>query len=935
LIHAVSIFLTTLIFQLGTISQLRDDKPVSNAAGAYPSTSWLPGGLLDAVSLGRGGALDFGYSNDGARDLVSITWPEVSSAGFPDEPFYGGAITITARDDTGNITRLVDPSGERDMDYEKNRLTTTDWLSGELDAYKVVREPDEQGRPDKVTLYRNGTAIHQIDRDFTGLSHEIGGVDTDGFAAVVTRDTISRHVTGFTRGGVTQSWGRGTAGRITSAGGNVTGAPSFAYNSFDPKGRRKSVQTNRGTWFYDYSGGDNGDGQLDTASNGTLNASVDYNFDGIGRRDFGGNQQDALNRFLAMTHPIEPKKLFITADPLAKLWIDGTAMTPFNGGWTHPLAHPGSAGGWVPWTVKGVLEGAGDAGAFEDAVAELSGNTWFPPTSENFTFDEDGNRESSALWNYGWNGRNQLVRARTKTWDSAPQGWDVSFDYDAEGRRFKKTATRYEDGEPVEQKVIYFVWDGWDLLYERHEDIQGNLLLDRRYVWGPDNADGAAGGAGGLLLIREKRGTIVNDYYPLFDGTGHVTGLADSAGSLAAEYWYGPFGELLEAKGEMADANPFRYATKYYDNETGLCYFGHRYYDPVSGQFLSREPLGESESLNLYSYAGNDPVNHVDVQGLATVAIDGNVTSSLELLSATLAKLGKPETSSILDQAMGRNADWVAYRQTAGMGGSFGQYIVGILTAHEGPAVRDVGLENRLRMWARSATSSELTAAADSGNFDSRLIRMLHDQSQAASNAAHDWQIVSETTQGATIIAQPDYLLLKGATAGILAIKGLSMADDALRIGIRAEGVANDLRPLRVTQYFDPKMGAFPGDGRFALWSEATLGNRLVDGVAGPTTWVAPHAASDMSMWRRLMTGVGNRRNYVEFDALPSEFASPSGLKSLFGRYQQVIPGQVDLIPRNATFGTSEFNWLDAGFRYGVPSASAAGGGYLFYNSNQ
>jgi RHS repeat-associated protein len=67
----------------------------------------------------------------------------------------------------------------------------------------------------------------------------------------------------------------------------------------------------------------------------------------------------------------------------------------------------------------------------------------------------------------------------------------------------------------------------------------------------------------------------------------------------------------------MADANPWRYATKYYDTETGLYYFGHRYYDPVTGQWLNREPLGEDESLNLTSYCHNDPVNAVDVLGLA------------------------------------------------------------------------------------------------------------------------------------------------------------------------------------------------------------------------------------------------------------------------------------------------------------------------------
>jgi RHS repeat-associated protein len=74
----------------------------------------------------------------------------------------------------------------------------------------------------------------------------------------------------------------------------------------------------------------------------------------------------------------------------------------------------------------------------------------------------------------------------------------------------------------------------------------------------------------------------------------------------------------------MADANPIRYATKYFDKETGLYYYGGRYYDPVTGQWLSREPLGEDESLNLNVYCHNDPVNKVDVLGLAEVAVNSD-----------------------------------------------------------------------------------------------------------------------------------------------------------------------------------------------------------------------------------------------------------------------------------------------------------------------
>ncbi len=597
------------------------------AAGADLSSTWLAGGLPHTSSLGRGGNLVMAYTNDGARDLKSITWPTATSAGFAEEPFYGGVVGFTERDGAGNVTAMSDRSGARSLAYLKNRLTTTDWLSGELDAYKVVRGQDGLGRPDTVTVFRNGAPIHQIQSGYNGNSDEISAMTAAGFAASYGRDAASRLVTGITRAGVTQTWGRGTAGRITSADSNATGAPSFSYSAFDARGRRQTVVTNRGTWTYGYRGGVDGDGQLASASStGDDLADYTYSFDGIGRRNFGGNQQDALNRFVAMTHPVAPKKLFISADPAADLWVNGVAMTPFNGGWIYDLTHPGSAGGWVGWTVKGELENAGDTGANPHAVAELQGQVFFPPTSESFSYDDDGNRESSALWDYGWDGRNRLVRARTKTWASAPEGWDLAFDYDAEGRRFKKVVTRYEDGEPVDHKVIHFVWDGWDLVYERHSDGNGNPLLERKYVWGLDisSSHGGAGGAGGLLLMRETRGQTTSDYYPLFDGSGHVVGLADATGNLVAEYWWGPFGELIRASGEMADANPWRYATKYYDVETGLYYFGHRYYDPVTGQWLNREPLGEDESLNLTSYCHNDPVNKVDVLGLKEQVIAGS-----------------------------------------------------------------------------------------------------------------------------------------------------------------------------------------------------------------------------------------------------------------------------------------------------------------------
>jgi RHS repeat-associated protein len=60
-----------------------------------------------------------------------------------------------------------------------------------------------------------------------------------------------------------------------------------------------------------------------------------------------------------------------------------------------------------------------------------------------------------------------------------------------------------------------------------------------------------------------------------------------------ANYDYGPFGEVIRASGPMAAFNPVCGSTKIWDRETDLLYYGYRYYNPSTGRWLSRDPLGE------------------------------------------------------------------------------------------------------------------------------------------------------------------------------------------------------------------------------------------------------------------------------------------------------------------------------------------------------
>ena len=80
-------------------------------------------------------------------------------------------------------------------------------------------------------------------------------------------------------------------------------------------------------------------------------------------------------------------------------------------------------------------------------------------------------------------------------------------------------------------------------------------------------------------------------------------------------YAYGPFGELIRATGSKKDEFNFRFSTKYQDAETGLLYYGFRYYDADQGRWLNRDPIGERGGLNLYGFVDNDSLNYWDYLG--------------------------------------------------------------------------------------------------------------------------------------------------------------------------------------------------------------------------------------------------------------------------------------------------------------------------------
>ena len=83
-----------------------------------------------------------------------------------------------------------------------------------------------------------------------------------------------------------------------------------------------------------------------------------------------------------------------------------------------------------------------------------------------------------------------------------------------------------------------------------------------------------------------------------YDANGNVTDLVGTNGEFLAQYQFDPYGNTISKTGTLADANPFRFSTKYLDAETGLYYYGYRYYQPEVGRWASRDPLGDEAFLS-------------------------------------------------------------------------------------------------------------------------------------------------------------------------------------------------------------------------------------------------------------------------------------------------------------------------------------------------
>ena len=111
---------------------------------------------------------------------------------------------------------------------------------------------------------------------------------------------------------------------------------------------------------------------------------------------------------------------------------------------------------------------------------------------------------------------------------------------------------------------------------------------------------------------------------------------------------YDAFGNTIAKGGDMVDVLHFWFSTKYLDHDTGLYYYGYRYYSSLLQRWINRDPIEEEGGVNMYGFVNNDPINIYDTLGLmpATTWGGGGTGDYAQLLTALIDFLngGPPVT---------------------------------------------------------------------------------------------------------------------------------------------------------------------------------------------------------------------------------------------------------------------------------------------------
>jgi len=526
------------------------------------------------------------YGYDDANRLISVTDPQTPTPG----------VTTYGYDTENNLKDIWDASSNHThFDYIHNhQLQTTTFPSGYTETY--------QWDGNDNLNYRTDRNQQQIRYSYTYQNQLVQKDYPDGTQLSYTIDP---------------------AGRLTQVV-DPTGTYTFAYDNMN---RLKSATTD---YTFDSAGNLTVQYGYDAASNRTSmtdpqSLATIYGYDVLNRLTslaFNGQNPafgfgyDALSRRTSLTRPNSVNttyaydavsRLISILHKLSTTTLDGATYT-YDNAFNRKTRTDKRLNTTLTYTYDNIYQ----------LQTAKQGST----TKETYTYDLVGNRLSSlGVSPYTYNSSNELTSlpALTYTYDNngntqtksngTTYSWDyenrltqvvlpgtggtVNFKYDPFGRRAQKSFTQNST-----TTTTNYLYDGPRLLEE--VDNGGNVLARYTQSRGIDEP------------LAQLRSTTTSYYQQ--DGLGSVTSLSNGAGALANTYTYDSYGKLTASTGTLV--NPFQYAGRESDAETGIYQNRFRYYDQSAGRFISEDPVGFLGGINKYVYVLNRPTSFNDPFGL-------------------------------------------------------------------------------------------------------------------------------------------------------------------------------------------------------------------------------------------------------------------------------------------------------------------------------
>jgi len=343
-----------------------------------------------------------------------------------------------------------------------------------------------------------------------------------------------------------------------------------------------------------------------------------------------------------------------------------TALNNGKASYTHTLGPTGnrtaaaeSSGRTLSWSYDGIyrltnetisldpMSKNGTVACGLDPVGNRLSQTASIPGIPTASFSYDADDRILSTESYDNNGNTTVSGSRTFTYDFANRlksmnGGAVTLLYDGDGNRVAKTV-----GEVTTR---YLVDDLNPTGYAQVVEELGTAGVQRTYTYGLQRVD--------------QNQLISSAWSPSFygyDGFGSVRTLTDSTSTVTDTYDYDAWGNAVNVTGSTP--NLYLYRGEQYDPDLRLYYLRARYFNPLTGRFLTKDPaIGrtlEPVTLHRYLFTHSDPVNFADPSGREVV--EKSLLTEIEDAAADLRSMKKfqrgyrrgQDYSCIIDSAVG------------------------------------------------------------------------------------------------------------------------------------------------------------------------------------------------------------------------------------------------------------------------------------------